>query len=168
MPSIQSRFNKQCLCSNVAQSSSGIVASQCDLSLSLSSGPLFEGQGKKERPSVLFQAQNSIRLENHHDLSWFHFLPRAIPISWRKLHSRVGKQLSFSQFAYPLSVQPKQPICYHHCPFTQEKSGAGERMRIRQSQGDFSELQRSAYHNSLRFLGGNISRYMRRGRNLPS
>ena len=167
MPSIQSRFNKQCLCSNMAQSSSGIVAFQCDLSLS--SGPLFEGQGKKERPSIPFQVQNSIRLENHHDLSWSHFLPRAIPISWRKLQSRVAKQLSFSQFAYPLSVQPKQPYLLPSLPFhTGEVRCWGNRMRIRQSQGDFSELQRSAYHNSLRFLGGNLSRYMRRGRNLPS
>lgn len=167
MPSIQSRFNKQCLCSNVAQSSSGIVAFQCDLSLS--SGPLFEGQRKKERPSILFQVQNSIRLENHHDLSWSHFLLRAIPISWRKLQSRVGKQLSFSQFAYPLSVQPKQPHLLPSLPFhTGEVRCWGNRMRIRQSQGDFSELQRSAHHNSLRFLGGNLSRYMRRGRNLPS
>ena len=167
MPRIQSRFNKQCLCSNVAQSSSGIVAFHCDLSLS--SGPLFEGQGKKERPSILFQVQNSIRLENHHDLSWSHFLPRAIPISWRKLQFWVGKQLSFSQFTYPLSVQPKQPYLLPSLPFhTGEVRCWGNRMRKSQSQGDFGELQRNAYHNSLRFLGGNLSRYMRRGRNLPS
>ncbi|KAI5135320.1 Cation Channel Sperm-Associated Protein Subunit Epsilon [Manis pentadactyla] len=46
-------------------------------------------ESREERKAVCrFQVQNFLRLKNHPDISWFHFLWRAIPISWKKLQSQ--------------------------------------------------------------------------------